>query len=88
MGPEAWDSHSGQPRPGLPAVQQFSREKQEPPMKPEHRHDTYMAPAAAPCNKAAEGSAGKRRRVNGLGTGTVRPAAMATFAIDFEEANA
>jgi len=36
--PRGVNRHSGQPRLGLPAVQQISCEKQEPRMKLEHRH--------------------------------------------------
>lgn len=48
--------HSGQPRPGLPAVQCVSREKQEPRMKYEHRHDPKVGPSPSvfkPAGQAA-----------------------------------
>ena len=43
MKPRGAGPQGGRPRPGLPAVQQISREEQEPRMKHEHRHDTKVA---------------------------------------------
>ena len=54
MKPRGADRLSRQPRPGLPAVQQISREKQEPRMKHEQRHDAKMAFSNQPFKLAGQ----------------------------------